>query len=372
MHTPMYELRLMGCFITVPSAWLVDRLMAFQARPLPWLIFLLLSQSTMTGWILGGAGAIAYPYLYALPAITVPLIMPLRERLGVCLAVYLSSTAAFLLRRPGNLEGETLAYGSFAFFLAIMMVGVGHIARSMLRDGFMVRRRLADREAELSALGASLQERVDEQTDALRRLLRSIDTAREHERAWLAREVHDDLGQELLGIRLAVDLERQLTPSAGVDRIAALLERCVASFRRVLASMRPQLLDELGLFGAITQLSRSIQGSTGLACSVELTGDSAVVGQEAALALFRAAQEALTNVQKHASARHCWIRVSVAPGSADLLVRDDGVGLPTQVVGPAGLGLLGIRERVRALGGSVRWYNDGGAVMHVVLPLETR
>jgi len=198
--------------------------------------------------------------------------------------------------------------------------------------------------------------------EELQQLSDSILAAREEEKRRIARELHDDLGQRLSALKmdmamLAADLDEGRDAAGLQNEIAAMnhvLDDTVASVRRIASDLRPALLDELGMLAAIEWLATDFSNRYGLMVTVD--GVDANVPEQTAIAMFRIVQEALANVVRHAEATTVRIRLSLTGDQVELGVADNGVG---QQARPAdggtrrSLGLLGIRERARLLGGTV-------------------
>ncbi|MCK6573821.1 PAS domain-containing protein [Myxococcota bacterium] len=201
-------------------------------------------------------------------------------------------------------------------------------------------------------------------------LARAVTAAREAEALRIAREIHDDLGQMLATALIELEFLRRAAPASlpdgagdqppatalaeGLASVAELLERVVLAVRRIATELRPPLLDALGLAPALRWLARDMGRRSGLTIELAVgVPEPAVKGPEA-LALFRIAQEALANTVRHARATHVDIALVVAGGEIVLEIGDDGTGPPAEPNGGRGLGLLGMQERARALGGGVR------------------
>lgn len=215
----------------------------------------------------------------------------------------------------------------------------------------------------------------------LQRLVAAQDRAREQERLRIARELHDDLQQTLAAVLLEVGAGRgagaavSAQAEAALARINVLARHALASTRRIIHDLRPQALEELGLVAALESLAAQFSGAGGPACTVDAQGlGPADEPRLAALAtpLYRVTQEALTNVVKHAAARR--VRIVLARssrGALKLAVSDDGVGLPKgRIHRPDAFGLAGMRERVRAVGGTLRLRGraGGGTTVEVEIP----
>ena len=157
----------------------------------------------------------------------------------------------------------------------------------------------------------------------------------------------------------------------GLGRLQNLTDQLSRSVRRILAALRPQVLDELGLEPALIDLARKVEESSGLqvAVSVERLPP---LGHEQRLALYRVAQEALTNAVRHAQATSVSLALAARADAVVLSARDDGVGFePTNRSG--GLGVVGMHERTRSVGGRLRIDSgSGGTLVEVTLPLAAR
>lgn len=206
---------------------------------------------------------------------------------------------------------------------------------------------------------------------------------REEERARLARELHDELGQLLTGIKLDFGvLLRRLrelkTPGDVVDRLQSAVGQIdigITTVRRIAADLRPASLDHQDLGGAIEYEGRRLAAQSGLHIRVtnRISGE---IAPELAAAAFRICKEALTNAVRHSDATAISVRVAIsARGKLVLAIRDNGVGMADELLqtGPS-LGLLGMRERARALGGDVRITSTPGrgTLVTMTVPLRGR
>lgn len=241
------------------------------------------------------------------------------------------------------------------------------------------RRRRA--EAALLAANAHLEDTVATRTAALERaraeiesFAHNLDRSIEAERRRLAREVHDQLGQILTALKMTA--HRNL---AGVERgaetlaqIDALIADGIATVRRIAAALRPPLLDDLGLGPALALAGRQFGAHVGVDCTVKVA-DSDCLDPEQATQLYRIAQEALTNIARHAGARRVWIEGGAVGGSYRLAIEDDGRGMAQSGMPPAtpSLGLVSMRERASLSGGSLQIGSGryGGVRIEISLPL---
>ncbi len=171
------------------------------------------------------------------------------------------------------------------------------------------------------------QEQYAERLQALSRRLLEV---QEEERRHLARELHDEFGQMLAAITLHLYAAKSLAGEAALPRLeecATLLQQAGERVRSLALELRPTMLDTLGLEAALRWLTEQYQQRTGISVQVvgHLSG-APLVGEQA-IACFRLAQEALTNVVRHAQAKHVWIELSQGDSVMELTVRDDGPGL---------------------------------------------
>ncbi len=221
-------------------------------------------------------------------------------------------------------------------------------------------RRLAERSREMRArlqLESAMQVAVQQNRDLARQLLR----LQEDERARIARELHDEIAQQCVAIRVeAAGIEHEARGldrpgvAAGARAIRDAVDRLHGVVRDMLTRLRPPMLDALGLEASLRALAGSWSQRHGIACSVQLDPSCEHVADEARVALYRVVQEALTNVARHAGASAVDLTLCPEPEGRALLltVDDDGRGM-TPTARHAGLGLLGIAERIAGLGGSL-------------------
>ena len=202
--------------------------------------------------------------------------------------------------------------------------------------------------------------------EQMRQLSRRLFETQENERRQLARELHDRIGQNVTALTLNLNMLRGGLPAESVQKVGAQINDCetllystAQLIRDVMADMRPPGLDQLGLLAALTEHARQI--ATRASLSIAVTGTEIVprLPPESEIVLFRIAQEALTNVVKHACASKAAIALETGPDKVVMTVSDDGCGYDpaarfaqTQVT--ASLGLVGMRERAESIGGRLR------------------
>ena len=208
------------------------------------------------------------------------------------------------------------------------------------------------------------QENLRASAEQLRALAARLSEIREEERKSIARELHDQVGQALTALKLDLEWTRgQVDAGAPPEmrtRFAAmdaLLDQTLDTTQRISATLRPAILDDLGLPAALRWQAAEFTQRTGVACETRLPDADPPLAPATALALFRILQEALTNVARHAGAKNVRIGLALEGSSALLTVADDGRGIAPDVLSrQTSLGLMGMRER------ALRLRRDAGAL----------
>ncbi len=256
------------------------------------------------------------------------------------------------------------------------MLLVGVAARLVYMD---MRRRTAQT-AELLDQKLQLEREAEERNRELVELSTHLQSVAEREKAGLARELHDELGGLLVGARMDISwAEQHLAPDDSdmkhrLQRVQQNLSASVDLKRRIIEELRPTLLDNVGLFAALRWQLKETCGSAGLKCIESYPEEEPTLNSEAAIALFRIAQEAFTNILKHSAAKTVDITLNVDLGGIVMQISDDGRGIPAgRLTATGSHGLASMRHRVRALGGrlDVRSPASGGTVLLVQLPAAT-
>jgi signal transduction histidine kinase len=190
---------------------------------------------------------------------------------------------------------------------------------------------------------------------------------REEERKSLAREIHDQLGQALTAIKLDVSsLVQELPEKDGhvIEKSSYILEfidDAIQTVRRICTELRPGILDNLGLIPTLEWAAEEFEERTGTKCALDLPQGNVTIEPEAATAVFRIFQETLTNIARHANAKHVKVRLSREGSKLALEVHDDGLGIDLARLADGGsLGILGMRERAMVLGGDLTITGEPG------------
>jgi PAS domain S-box-containing protein len=218
------------------------------------------------------------------------------------------------------------------------------------------------------------EEQLRSSREELRALAAHLESVREDERTRIAREIHDELGQALTALRFDV---RRLGASPAGDRQASLertqamtglIDRTIASVRRIATELRPGVLDDLGLAAAIEWQAQEFEARTGIRCALTIGPADVDLGRDVSTAVFRIFQETLTNVARHANAHRVDVVLSAATERVALIVRDDGRGITdAELACRRSLGLVGMRERALLLGGDVTIEGQPGQGTTVML-----
>ena len=201
-------------------------------------------------------------------------------------------------------------------------------------------------------------ERLRESEDKLRRLAAHLISVREEERAHIAREIHDELGQVLTGLKMEVTwLARRLKEAPLIektDSMCRLIDSSVQTVRKIATGLRPEMLDDMGLVAAVGWQAKEFQKRTGIRVRIKLPPESAKPDIDVATTMFRIFQEILTNVARHSRATRVDIEIDVDDERVRMEVSDNGVGIPSSDLnGRKSLGLVGMQERAFLFGGEV-------------------
>jgi len=229
------------------------------------------------------------------------------------------------------------------------------------------------------------EENLERSHGQLRALSGRLHSLREEERTRIAREIHDELGQLLTGLKMDLRwMERRLSQSTDaslnplLDKVVAaseIADATISGVQRIAFELRPGVLDTLGLSSAVHHEAIRFQERTDILCRVQCPDFSPPPSEEVTTTTFRILQEALTNVARHAHATEISIALATKDNELELVVADNGRGIPpAELEDPSSLGLLGMRERAALLRGKVTLETapHGGTVVTLRLPLGAR
>lgn len=263
---------------------------------------------------------------------------------------------------------ETLKNGATDYVLKTRLARLGPAVQRALRESAERR----DRQRAEDKLRRSL--------DQLRALTTYLQYVREEERTRIAREVHDELGQALTGLKLDMSWlasRLQKTTPALTDKaktMTAHIDETIQTVRRIATELRPGILDSLGLVAAIEWQANEFQTRTGVPCTVTTSVAEVPWEHDFATVFFRIFQETLTNIMRHAKATRVDVELRPDDRHLVLVVRDNGRGISEEeIAGTRSLGLVGMRERAMLIGGEVTLQGSPGKGTTVTLrvPLPT-
>ena len=243
---------------------------------------------------------------------------------------------------------ETLKSGATDYVLKTRLARLGPAVQRALRES-------AERRERQRA-----EDKLRRSLDQLRALTTYLQYVREEERTRIAREVHDNLGQALTGLKLdmswiATKVARSAKPVQ--DKVKTMvdhIDETIQLVRRIATELRPGILDSLGLVAALEWQANDFQTRTGIPCHVTSTVDDSQLSQQVATVFFRIYQEALTNIIRHAKASRVDVRLSDENEALVLTVKDDGRGISEEeIANTRSIGLVGMRERAMLIGGEI-------------------
>jgi len=315
----------------------------------------------MAGLALAASGALAF-------ILARSLIVPLREAIVVLRRI---RGGTYRVQLPVTTGGE----------VGELQASIGEMSVALQESKEDLENKVAERTRDLLA---SRNEALRADADK-RKLIQKVNSIIEDERKSIAVEIHDELNASLIAVRLESQTIQQLAGKAApgpgselaqirdkAQAITRLALDLYANGRRLVRRLRPEVLDMLGLHGAVEEMVNHYR-SAGLDFDFHTEGDFSRLGNELAISAYRIVQEALSNVMKHSDAG--FVRVSLvlsdAAGALQIEVQDDGEGFDPALASE-GIGIIGMRERVFALGGSIQVHSDPGAgtLVAIQLPLQ--
>ena len=214
--------------------------------------------------------------------------------------------------------------------------------------------------------------------ERLRDLTTHLQVVREEERTFVAREIHDELGQALTALKMDVHWLRQRLPDEKpllidkADAMSRVIDWTVQSVRKICAQLRPGLLDDFGLAAAMEWETQEFSKRTDIETEIVSNTEDLMLPQDISTAIFRVFQEALTNITRHAKATRVEIILKKNQSGVEMRVSDNGKGIKErEIVSPKSFGLMGMRERVHYLGGDLRINgNRKGTTVEVFIPVH--
>lgn len=313
----------------------------------------------MAALALAASGALAYILARSLT-------VPLREAISVLRRIRGGNYRVQLLVTTGGEVGE-------------LQASIGDMSVALDQSKQDLENKVAERTRDLLA---SRNEALRADADK-RKLIQKVNSIIEDERKSIAVEIHDELNASLIAVRLESQTIQQLaakaTPSEEIDQVRAKAQAITklaldlyANGRRLVRRLRPEVLDMLGLHGAVEEMVSHYR-SSGVHFEFESQGDFSRIGNELAISAYRIVQEALSNIMKHSQAGFARVTLTLSDedGALHIEVQDDGEGFDPAVASE-GIGIIGMRERVFALGGSIHVQSrpGEGTLVAITLPLN--
>lgn len=256
---------------------------------------------------------------------------------------------------------------------ALVVVGRARDPFTVLNEEFLI---ALGRQVGAALVNAHLYQSLSERSRELERLTAQMVRQQEAERKRLSRELHDETAQLFAAVRLQLGVamdEADPPRQASLERAVELVDSGIRSIRSVARNLRPTLLDDLGLLPALKAQALEFEERTGIATRFTAPDAVPALSADAELALFRAVQEGLANVARHAGADSVKVALEATAAEIRLQLEDDGEGIPGEDDGGPrfGTGLAGMRERIGALGGTVRLEaaERGGARLEIHVPV---
>lgn len=250
---------------------------------------------------------------------------------------------------------ESFKIGATDYVLKSRLSRLGPSVQRALRESIDRRER---RQAE---------EKVRQSNGQLRALTAHLQHVREEERTRIARQVHDELGQALTGLKLDLSSlaghlgRRGAAVQQKVRNLSDCIDKTIQTVRRISTDLRPGILDNLGLGAALEWQAQEFQLRTGIRCTTTLLTAETMWDQELSTAVFRIFQETLTNIINHAHATRVEVTLAVEAGGLALVISDNGRGISeAENISARSLGLIGMRERASLLGGNVSIIGEPG------------
>ena len=223
-------------------------------------------------------------------------------------------------------------------------------------------------------------EKVMQSESEIRRFARQQNTIMEEERARIAREIHDEFGQQLTGLKMSLSsLKKQFVSNPGnaeevLTTVISDVDQSIQSLREFATELRPGILDTLGLFASIGWLAKDFEKKSGIVCSCNFkVNEEQFVNESLSICFFRICQEALTNVAKHSGASQVYLEMEQVSEMLSLKVTDNGKGIISDKINnPFSMGLLGMRERANLVGGElfITSYPDTKTTIHFLVNIN--
>jgi signal transduction histidine kinase len=263
------------------------------------------------------------------------------------------------------------------------MLGAIHLADE--REGMAGFNEVLFAETLANIIGESIykfnaENSLKQSQDRLRNLTAYLQEVRENERTIVAREIHDELGQIMTGLKIDLSWIQEkyndhINLNEKTKSMLSLIDVTIQTVKKIITDLRPGILDHLGISAAIEWQAEEFQKITGIPCSAVMVPEEILLDKDLTTNIFRIFQEILTNVMRHAQATRVDVRLEESGERVMLKVRDNGTGITEeQIYHSSSFGIMGIRERVNFLGGSFKITGIPleGTEISITVPLEGR
>lgn len=223
------------------------------------------------------------------------------------------------------------------------------------------------------------ERKLRESRNQLRSLAERLQMIREEERATVAREIHDDLGQSLTALKMDITWMKQNPGmveekrSTKFDVMLDLINSIIQTVKRIATELRPGILDDLGLVPAIEWQAEEFRKRSGIQCNLQISVGEVIIEEDISIAVFRIFQESLTNIARHSGATKIEVAIKKKDDLLQMEITDNGVGISEeQISSSRSLGLIGMNERVSVLKGklTISRAAEGGTTVGVYIPLK--
>ncbi len=370
----LHQFRL-GALAVSLLGYAVSRWSGFRRHVTEFGMVLGVTSMACVGYFVGQLGDLNTPWyygLYLVPFGTYPFFVGLPERLGLTLLFAAAALVGYFVPFPQYLlhPHVPVSLVNMAFACAVATLS-GHAIYFLIRRDFFLQQRIRDTNERLEAT-------VADQTRDLRRLTAKLETAREEERSRIARDLHDELGQNLSAVRIEAALARRHADEdvdarrARLEHIESLMAETMKVARRIVSELRPRVLSDFGLPAALEWLAKETRERTALDVRLSMQPPDPQIDPEKSIAVYRIVQESVNNIIRHAGATRVDLELLLKDNVFEARICDDGIGLPP--VGhrpPDSYGILGMRERAQAIGGrlDIASAPGGGTQVRVIVPI---
>lgn len=292
-----------------------------------------------------------------------------------------SIEALKILRETGSTIPFILVTGTMSeeFAVEVMKMGISdYLLKSHLKripDAILK----AIEKWELQRAKEKAEQDLIQINKELRNLSAHLQNIREEERASISRELHDELGQQLMRIKMDFIWLSSKIKDAG-DEVKAkitdsieLVDQTVGTIRRIHTTLRPKIIDDLGLFAALEWQALEFTKRTEIPCFLKIDINEPALSKFLSIHIFRIYQEALTNVGKHAQAKEVNTELKFIDGNMIMSIQDDGKGINTEKMkNERSFGLLGMKERAAMINGTIRIQSSAGkgTTLELTIPVE--